>query len=211
MVEKKLELGNVIAYDVSFEDYMNFYAEDHCEWVEGMVIKLSPIAEEHDSIFQFLIRLLRDYLDETGEAILHTAPFVMKIIPGAPGREPDLQIIVKERANIVHETMVAGPADIVIEIVSQESIDRDYKTKLAEYEAGAVREYWLLDPIFRKTSFYYLGDDGKYQLIKLEHDIFHSMVLPRFQLDTRLLWQKPLPVGKQILALVETMLKEHKR
>ncbi len=34
-------LGEVVATNVSLEDYMENYAADFCEWVEGVVIKMS--------------------------------------------------------------------------------------------------------------------------------------------------------------------------
>jgi len=206
MVAKHYTSENVVARGVTFEAYMQDFAADFAEWVQGDVIKMSPVTVEHDGLFQFIIRLLRDYLDETDEGILRVAPFVMKITPSSPAREPDLQIILKERTDIVERTMTAGAADIVIEIVSEESEARDTETKFAEYQAGGVREYWLLNPLNKASGFYRLNNDGVYELVELADGIFHSAVLPRFQLDTRLLWQSPLPNGKQITALVDAML-----
>lgn len=206
MVAKQYAIENVVARGVTFEAYMHDFAADFTEWVQGDVIKMSPVAEEHDGLFRFLIRLLDGYFDETGIGILRVAPFVMKITPSSPGCEPDLQIILKERAAIVGRTMTAGPADIVIEIVSEESEARDTETKFAEYQAGGVREYWLLNPLNKTSRFYRLNHDGRYELVELTEGVFKSAVLPQFQLDTRLLWQNPLPTGKQITALVDAML-----
>ena len=208
MVEKHLALQNVIAQGVTFEDYMQDYAADFAEWVEGDVVKMSPVTIEHDDLFQFLILLLRIYMSETDEGLIRVAPFVMRISPLSPAREPDLQIVVKERADIVQRTMTAGPADIVIEIVSEESQQRDTETKFAEYQAGGVREYWLLNPLNKTSRFYRLGNDGLYKLVELPDGIFHSEVLPHFMFNTALLWQTPLPTAKQIAAMVESMLKK---
>jgi Uma2 family endonuclease len=207
MLKHTTAQGEVIARDVSFEDYMRLYAEHHVEWVEGTVIKLSPVSEEHDELDGFLYRLLSDYLDETGEAIMRRHPFVMKITPQSPAREPDLHIVLKDRAHILQRTMTAGPADIVIEIVSPESVERDTEEKLAEYEAGGVREYWLLNPLDQTARFYGLGTDDKYRLIEPANGAFQSTILSKFRLDVRLLWQTPPPTGRQIAALVEAMLK----
>jgi Uma2 family endonuclease len=197
---------NVLARDVSFETYMEYFAADFTEWVDGVVIKMSPVTEEHDALTQFFIELIRWYLSETGEGLLRVAPFVMRLRPGQPGREPDLHLILKERVSIVQRTMTDGPADIVIEIVSPESIERDTEAKYREYEAGGVREYWLVDPIKREATFYSLRD-GVYQPIELADGVFRSTVLPRFRLNPLLLWQNPLPTGRQIAALVDDMLK----
>jgi Uma2 family endonuclease len=200
-------LENVLARDVSFETYMKYFAADFAEWVDGVVIKMSPVTEEHDAIDGFLYRLLTQYLDETGEALIRRQPFVMKATPTSPAREPDLHLIRKERAGIVQRTMTDGPADIVIEIVSPESIERDTEAKYREYESGGVREYWLIDPIRREAKFYSLRD-GVYQPIDVSAGIFRSSVLPHFRMKAALLWQNPLPNGRQIAVLVDDMLKD---
>jgi len=94
----------------------------------------------------------------------------------------------------------------VIEIVSEESKERDTETKFAEYQAGGVREYWLFNPLNQTARFYRLSQDGVYALVELNEGVFRSTVLSRFQIDTQLLWQTPLPTGKQIVALIEAML-----
>jgi Uma2 family endonuclease len=208
VVTKQYTAEDVIARGVTFEAYMKDFAADFAEWVHGDVVKMSPVTAEHDGLFQFLIRLLGDYLDETDEGIMRVAPFVMKITPASPGREPDLQIIVKQRVGIVGRTMTAGAADIVIEIVSEESETRDTETKFTEYQDGGVAEYWLLNPLNKTSRFFRLNNDGQYELVGLKNGVFQSGVLPRFQLDTQLLWQKPLPTGKQIVALIEAMLRK---
>jgi Uma2 family endonuclease len=208
MLEKKVALGNVIARDVTFDNYMKYFAQDFAEWIGGMVIKMSPVAREHDLMTQFLIHLLRVFLAETRIGLLMTAPFVMKITPKSPAREPDLHIVLKERAEIVQRTMTAGAADVAIEIISEDSEERDTEEKFAEYQAGGVREYWLFDPLKREAEFYLLDEKGQYQQVELYAGIFSSSVLQNSRLHTSVLWQEPLPMGKQIDAVVEAMLKK---
>jgi hypothetical protein len=37
-----LDGETIIATNVTFEKYLERYAHDYCEWVEGTVIKMSP-------------------------------------------------------------------------------------------------------------------------------------------------------------------------
>jgi Uma2 family endonuclease len=203
-----IESEHIIAQDVTFADYMAHYAAAHAEWVEGLVIKMSPVTLIHDSLFQFLIRLLNAFLEETNLGVLKVAPFVMKITPDSPAREPDLQIVLNERAGIIQDTLTAGAADVVIEIISKESVSRDRGEKFEEYEAGGVREYWLCDPLRQQADFYVLSEDGLYRRVDLKNSVFHSTVLAGFHLDTTVLWQETLPTGRDIMALVDAMLKE---
>jgi Uma2 family endonuclease len=206
-IEAREIQGEIIAQDVTFADYMAHYAAAHTEWVEGMVIKMSSVSAKHDTLFQFLIILLRAYLRKTQTGTLKVAPFVMKITPESPAREPDLHIVLKERAGIIQDTMTAGAADVVVEIVSPESEKRDMVEKYYEYQAGGVREYWLVNPQRRQADFYVLGDDGLYQRIELHDGVFRSRALPEFVLDTTVLWDDAaLEDDERIRALVDTML-----
>jgi len=184
----KSSLRNIIAHNVSFEIYMERYADQFTEWVEGMVIKLSPAALIHIKISQFFIELFRIYLKRVSVAQLFSAPFVMRLKPGKQGREPDICLVLNERASIILDTMLDGPADAVSEIVSPESVDRDLVEKYDEYESYGVREYWVINPVRKQTDFYVLGDDKLYHRIELVNGVFHSSVLPQFHLSTNRLW-----------------------
>jgi Uma2 family endonuclease len=91
---------------------------------------------------------------------------------------------------------LAGPADLVVEIVSPESATRDLHNKFAEYQAAAIREYLIIDPRpdQQRVSWYVLDDAGRYQAVPPdEAGRVHSAVLPGFWLQPDWLWQEPLP------------------
>mgnify|MGYP001796701605 CR=1 FL=1 len=43
-----------VARNVSLEEYMERYAAYFTEWIDGQVIKLSPVHDRHDEITQYL-------------------------------------------------------------------------------------------------------------------------------------------------------------
>ena len=96
----------------------------------------------------------------------------MKI--GKSYRQPDLQIILKDNPHYT-KTGRQGPADICIEIVSLESVQRDYEVKYKSYEMGDVREYWIIDPReeSNQAKFYRL-EDGKYTAVEPDADSNHT-------------------------------------
>ncbi len=119
------------------------------------------------------------------------------------GREPDVLFVSKKRLNIVQQTNLSEAADLVIEIISPESVARDTQQKLVEYESSGVAEYWLIDPLKQQVWFYYLSQTGQYQqILPTEADIFSSKVLPNFWLDVKWLWQESLP---PLLAVVKEL------
>jgi len=54
-------LGEIVAVNVSLEDYMEHYAADHCEWVEGQVIKMSPAEIGHNELIYYCCELTLNF------------------------------------------------------------------------------------------------------------------------------------------------------
>ena len=54
--------GQILATGISFEDYLERYAAYFCEWIDGTVIKMSPVHENHDKIFFYLALLVETFL-----------------------------------------------------------------------------------------------------------------------------------------------------
>ncbi|MCL6500273.1 MAG: Uma2 family endonuclease, partial [Firmicutes bacterium] len=93
-----------------------------------------------------------------------------------------------------------GPADLVVEVGSSESRLRDRGEKLAEYEAGGVREYWILDPDWQRADFFVLGPDGRYDRRRPGPDgVYRSEVIGGLWLRVEELWRDPLPPVLQVL------------
>ena len=59
---------------------------------------------------------------------------------------PDLIFVSNERLSIVAEKNVEGAPDLIVEVLSKRTRQRDEGLKLHLYERHWVREYWILDP-----------------------------------------------------------------
>jgi Uma2 family endonuclease len=124
----------------------------------------------------------------------------MKTGPELPGREPDIIFVSRENLERLKESHLEGPADLVIEIISRESLERDRGEKLEEYEEGGVREYWLIDPDRKEAEFYLLGEEGNYRLIfGGSVGEYRSEVVPGFWLRVDWLWEEPLPMVLDVI------------
>lgn len=186
---------------LTYEQFLDWADEDtFAEWVDGEVVWMSPVSKEHDSLRVFLLTLIESIVQVHGLGEVHGEPFQMKTGPTLPGRSPDILFISSERVSRIRKTYLEGPADVVIEIVSPESRQRDCVDKLGEYEQGGVREYWLLDQPLGQARFHALDDDGRYQLLPIDEDgVFQSRVLPDVRLKIEWLWQGPRPTVLDIL------------
>lgn len=194
------------ATGVSFAEFLTRYEGRHAEWVMGNVLVYMSNSRTHQEIFQFLISLFTLYLGLKPIGRLLVASFTMYVGETLPAREPDLMIILNENVDRIQPTYLDGAADIAIEIVSPESIARDYGTKFSEYEQAGVREYWLFDPMRQQADIYVLGTDKLYHRASLdEQGRLVSTLLSGFALNPQLMWQETLPSGAELIQLAQNM------
>ena len=199
--------GKIIAADIPFETFLTQFDGQSVEWINGAVLKMPPVSQQHNRLTGLLIAFFDFYLPMTDGGQTFHRPMVMRSRSDLPGRSPDIAIVLPNNFDIMQNNQLAGVADLVIEIVSPESHRRDRVEKFAEYEQGGVPEYWILDPIRQESLFYTRNADRLYEPVVLdEQGVFHSRVLARLRLAADIFWKEPLPRGPEIAALVETML-----
>jgi Uma2 family endonuclease len=181
---------------MTYEQFLKWVDEDdHCEWVEGRVVPMAAVDTRHDGVVGFLRAVVPYWLEVHAPGVLLGEPFQMKTGPDLPGRSPDLLYVAKERQALLGRKRLNGPADLVVEVISTDSVTRDRVTKFAEYEQSGVREYWLPDPNARRAEFFRLGADGRYELIPVdEHGVFRSEVLTGLWLKVDWLWEPRPPL-----------------
>ena len=83
-----------------------------------------------------------------------------------------------------------GAPDLIVEIVSKGSIDKDREIKKDVYERFAVKEYWIADPIYQTIEVYTMIND-RYRLFSFaeEKGRVTSSVLPGFEMDVQIIFE----------------------
>jgi Uma2 family endonuclease len=180
---------------VSYEEYLTLPHEGRLlEWVAGEVIYHMPPLENHQNLSTYLAGLLRGYSDFYGLGRVYSAPFEMKCLPDKSSREPDILFVATANLNRLQDgRRLVGPADLVVEIVSRDSVARDYDDKFAEYEEAGVEEYWIIDPrqSRKRASFFQRGRDGRFETVTSEDGVYRSQILTGFWLKVDWLWEMP--------------------
>lgn len=179
---------------MTYEEFLDWADEDtHAEWVDGEVVFMSPVSDAHQEVSGFLVSLLREFAEAHQLGKVRYESFQMKLVTTPRGREPDVLFIANANLSRLKPNFLDGPADLVVEIVSPDSIERDRVSKFAEYQGG-VREYWLIDPLTRAANFFLLDDMGRYQSVPADAEgVYHSAVLAGLWLRVAWLWQSPSP------------------
>jgi Uma2 family endonuclease len=183
---------------MSYEEFLEWCDEDTwAEWVDGEVILLSPASTRHQRIKKFLADILGLHCHARGLGEVLDAPFLMKL---ERGREPDVLFVAREHLDRLKENYLDGPADLVVEIVSPDSVERDRGTKFVEYEAAGVREYWLIDPLRERAEFYQLDEEGFYRPVPDLEGMYRSQAVSGFWLKVEWLWRESLPSPVRVVA-----------
>ena len=190
-------------YPVTYEAFLDWADEDtHAEWVDGRIVMTSPANLRHQLVDQLLIAVVSTFVEIHQLGLTIMPPFQMKL--SRSGREPDLVFIRKDRLEKLRNTFLDGPADLVLEIVSPDSVTRDNVEKPREYQEAAVPEFWRIDPAKKIASFFQLDPDGTYREVVVGQDgIYRSRELPGFWLNVAWLWQDPLPSSARVLSTID--------
>lgn len=182
----------------SFGDFLEL-VEEHvkADLIDGNIYMASPESFDHNKIVGFLYRLVELYVEHhgLGDVVINKVAFRLG---EKSGPEPDVGYVQRSRAAIIKHGYIDGPPDFAIEVVSPDSVDRDYELKRQAYESAGVREYWIIDP--DEQSAVFLEHDGQRFAERFaEHHIIRSTAVPGFYVDVRWLWQRPLPATLPII------------
>ncbi|MGI9056122.1 MAG: Uma2 family endonuclease [Pyrinomonadaceae bacterium] len=185
----------------SYRKFLEWNGEEGWfEWVDGEVIKMSNPSLRHQDLSDFLTAILRFFIEAKNYGKVISAPFQIKFDFRPSGRQPDIMFVSNENLHRLEKQYVDGKADLIVEIVSPESLARDTQEKFLEYEMAGIGEYWLIDPNTRTAIFYGFDDTGKYKMLPISADgVFESRVIENLWIDTNWLWQETLPNLMDIL------------
>ncbi len=184
------------------EEFSNFCDEDiRAEYIDGRVIVHSPASLKHVRMGAFVVSLIQFFVDKHKLGMVLGDNFQVRLRPGLR-RVPDLIFVSNDNPVKITETEIDGAPDLVVEIVSPDSVGRDWRDKFFEYEKANIKEYWIIDPNNKRCEIYCLNEKGKYQAQAVEKGMITSKVLSGFWLKVEWLWQEPLPnvlmVAKQL-------------
>ena len=97
--------------------------------------------------------------------------------------QPDILFISNSRRDIITEANISGAPDLVIEILSPSTADRDKELKLRLYARYGVTEYWIVDPDRKSVQVMELGTEGYSTIHTYNSGEFSSNVLPEFSIE----------------------------
>lgn len=148
----------------TYEDYKSLPESEtkRYELLEGELVMVPSPTYRHQLILGKLEFLLRKFIQESDLGIVLDAPFDVVFEEAGERRitQPDIFFISKERTEIIAEEEIQGAPDLVVEIISPRTEERDRGYKKTLYARHGVKEYWIVDPEKRKVEVFTLGEKG---------------------------------------------------
>lgn len=114
------------------------------EFTDGQIEVLPMPTSRHQAIMLWLYERFKVALRDAGSRIL-VAPLRLQIRPGK-FREPDILILLSAADPRYGDAFWLG-ADLVVEVVSSDSPERDLVDKPLDYAEARIPEYWIVNPI----------------------------------------------------------------
>jgi len=139
-------------FKFTYEDYRTAPPDKRYELLDGELL-LTPAPDlKHQDIQAGLGSRLRRFIEERKLGKLYFAPCDV-VLSDTDVVQPDLLFVSRERGRLLSGgDNVRGAPDLVVEILSPGTADRDRGYKRALYAKHGVKEYWLVDPVAETVS-----------------------------------------------------------
>ncbi len=140
------------------------------ELLNGEIVKRSSPNTPHQRTLLKLVRYLDRFNEEKNLGQLFFAPYDVYLDEYNAGIQPDLLFVSHERDFVIKENNgVVGAPDLVVEILSKGTTNRDRGIKKDIYEQFAVREYWIVDTQNRSIEVYRM-ENNRYRLFSFAEE-----------------------------------------
>jgi len=117
----------------------------------------------HQEISKRIFAALLEILEKPGLGRLFYAPLGVEFPATGEGVQPDLLFVSDERRGILADDWIRGAPDLVIEILSPSTAERDRGIKRDLYERQGVAEYWIVDPDQDAVEAWHFGPDRRHE------------------------------------------------
>ena len=168
---------------LTYEDYCATPEDERCELLDGELIMVAAPNLKHQEVQFRLGRELGNFIVERSLGKLFFAPCDV-VLSDTNVVQPDLLFVSRERQHLLSGgENVQGAPDVVVEVLSPATAERDRGYKLKLYGKHGVTEYWLVDPMAETVTIHRQRDGG----LTVAHTFnreqtLHSTLLPGLNL-----------------------------
>jgi len=166
----------------TYEEYYRLDDEQRYEIIDGELLMAPAPDYWHQDWAKKLFRRIDGYVMDKQLGEVFFAPFDI-ILDAENVVQPDLLFIAKANLSILQTRGVFGAPDLLVELISPSSVQRDRYVKKALYARFGIKEYWIVDPEGEGVETYVYQDSSLKKMATLKPgDEAQSRQIPGFSL-----------------------------
>ena len=167
----------------TYEDYKHTPEDTRYELLDGELIMAPAPRIAHQRTSREIEIKLATFVSDNNLGEVLDAPCDV-VLSQTDVVQPDLLFVSKERSHIITEDNIRGAPDLVIEVLSPSTAQRDRTLKRTLYALHGVPEYWQADTDAKIVMVLTL-DAGEYKVAGIygEGQTLVSPLLPGFALE----------------------------
>ncbi|EGD52093.1 protein of unknown function DUF820 [Thermoanaerobacter ethanolicus JW 200] len=171
----------------TYADYLTWSEEERWEIINGVPYLQAAPTWQHQAVLLELARQFANYLQDKSCRVF-TAPFDLRI-PEANEKDEETTNVVQPDIIIIcdnsrlKKTGYYGVPELIIEVVSPSTGQKDKIEKFNLYEKAGVKEYWIVEPD-EKVVMVFTLEEGRYgrpqmysEEDKVKVSIFDNLVI----------------------------------
>lgn len=172
---------------LTYKDYLLLPEDRRYEIIDGELLMTPSPKTMHQIIIGRIFRILSEFAEEHDAGKVFIAPYDV-VLSKHDIVQPDIIFVSKEGSGIITELNIQGSPDMVIEILSPSTKERDLVLKKKLYAAFGIKEYWIVDPENEKITLLTLGKEG--YVAQKAIGIVKSLLLKGLKIDIAKLFKK---------------------
>lgn len=177
----------------TYEDYCRLSDDERYQVFDGFLMREPAPHPYHQSIGGTLYWMLYTHITKTRCGLTYGHP-VDVVLSDTNVLQPDVLFIARGRFHIIEERCIRGAPDLVAEVLSPSTAERDRTLKAGIYGRFGVKECWILDPKTKTVEVLAQGADGTGLVgtaILTERDTLATPLIPGLSIDLREVFRDP--------------------
>ena len=143
----------------TYEDYLLLPEDRRYEIVDGELFLTPAPTPYHQSVAMRLGFALHAFVEREGLGQVFIAPCDV-VLSRFDVLQPDIFFISAGRLSIIGEKYISDAPDLVVEVLSPSTADRDQGAKARQYAKFGVHEMWIVDPQARTIEVFRSSSEG---------------------------------------------------
>ena len=141
----------------TYADYLETSDDERYELLHGELVMAPASLTDHQDILGGLYSEMRTFVKEHNLGNVLLAPTDV-VLSDTDVVQPDILFVSQARRHIRTRENIQGAPDLVVEILSPTTAERDRSVKSALYAQHGVQEYWIVDPDARTITVFLLNE-----------------------------------------------------